>query len=89
MALLNGPNVYLRLLDLYRKADERYNSGLFHFREEKGRSEDVDRLTPGLSVDDKALKEIVRDLYYPDSPYEFSSCPRTSSGRTTSSFRAR
>ncbi|MCX5802614.1 MAG: type I restriction endonuclease, partial [Proteobacteria bacterium] len=35
LALLNGINVYERLCQLFRQADERYNSGLFHFREEK------------------------------------------------------
>jgi hypothetical protein len=86
MALLNGPNVYARLLDLYRKADERYNSGLFHFREEKGRTEDVDRLTPGLAIDDKALKEIIRNLYYPDSPYELSVLPADILGQVYEQF---
>jgi hypothetical protein len=35
-ALLNGGDTYARLVALFRRADERYNSGLFHFREEKG-----------------------------------------------------
>jgi hypothetical protein len=86
MALLNGPNVYARLLDLYRKADERYNSGLFHFREEKGRTEDVDRLTTGLAIDDKTLKEIIRNLYYPDSPYELSVLPADILGQVYEQF---
>ena len=30
------------------------------------------RATLGLNIDDKPLKEIIRNLYYPDSPYEFS-----------------
>jgi hypothetical protein len=86
MALLNGPNVYARLLELYRKADERYNSGLFHFREEKGRTEDVDQLTPGLAIDDKTLKEIIRNLYYPDSPYELSVLPADILGQVYEQF---
>ncbi len=49
----------------------KYNSGLFHFSKEKGR-ENYDNLTPELSIDDKVLKEILKNLYYPDSPYEFS-----------------
>ncbi len=72
MALLNGDGVYARLCELFRRADERYNSGLFHFQTEKGRSELPDTVTPNLDVDDKPLKEIIRNLYYPDSPYEFS-----------------
>jgi len=72
MALQNGKNVYDRLRVLFQSADERYNSGLFHFQVEKGRPEAPDTLTPGLMVDDKPLKEIFKKLYYPDSPYEFS-----------------
>lgn len=71
-ALLNGEHAYERLRDLYKKADDRYNSGLFHFRPEKGRAEPPDVLTWALTIDDKVLKDILRRLYYPESPYEFS-----------------
>ena len=71
MALRNGENVYKRLFHLFNKADEKYNSGLFHFKKEKGR-ENCDNLTPFLQIDDKPLKEIFKNLYYPESPYEFS-----------------
>jgi hypothetical protein len=71
-ALLNGDEVYARLQKLFRDADARYNSGLFHFKKEPGRGEDPDELTPTLEVDDAALKAIIRRLYYPDSPYEFT-----------------
>ncbi len=74
-ALLNGENVYDRLRHLYRLADERYNSGLFHFQPEKGRAEAPDTLTPTLRVDDKVLKDIIGSTYYPESPYEFSVFP--------------
>lgn len=69
--LHKGENVYQRLFYLFKKADEKYNSGLFHFKEEKGR-ENCDNLTPSLQIDDKPLKEIFKNLYYPESPYEFS-----------------
>ncbi|MCX7185175.1 MAG: N-6 DNA methylase [Nitrosospira sp.] len=72
MALQNGVNVYDRLRGLFRAADERYNSGLFHFTQEKGRAGAPDELTLHLSIDDKPLKEIFKNLYYPDCPYEFS-----------------
>ncbi|MBP6964643.1 MAG: N-6 DNA methylase [Armatimonadetes bacterium] len=68
----SGPNVYGRLLDLYHAADAKYNSGLFHFSEEKGRPEAPDTITPGLAIDDKALRDMIAGLYYPQSPYEFS-----------------
>ncbi len=84
--LLNGPNVYARLGELFRRADERYNSGLFHFRPEKGRPEPPDELTLGLTVDDKVLKDILRRLYYPDSPYEFSVLPADILGQVYEQF---
>lgn len=72
MALRNGENVYGRLCETFRRADERYNSGLFHFRVEKNRPGDPDDLTLGLTIDDRVLKGIFKSLYYPESPYEFS-----------------
>ncbi|MBU2261236.1 MAG: restriction endonuclease subunit M, partial [Proteobacteria bacterium] len=74
-ALLNGGGVYKRLVEIFYRADDRYNSGLFHFRAEKDRPAPPDHLTLGLAIDDKTLKEIFRGLYYPDSPYEFSVLP--------------
>ncbi len=69
---LNGTNVYKRLVQLFSQADDRYNSGLFHFQKEKERHEEPDKLTPNISIDDKPLKDIINRLYYPESPYEFS-----------------
>ena len=66
-----GP-IYPRLVSLFKQADARYNSGLFHFRSEKARHEEHDSLTPSLVIDDDLLKSIILGLYYPDSPYEFS-----------------
>ena len=72
MALQNGANVYGRLREIFRDADDRYNSGLFHFKRETGRAAAPDEFTLGLQIDDKPLKEIFKNLYYPDCPYEFS-----------------
>ena len=66
-ALLNGANLYGRLQELYRLADQRYNAGLFDFK--------ADALSLTLQLDDKVLKDILARLYYPDSPYEFSVLP--------------
>lgn len=74
-ALLNGAKVYPRLADLFRRADARYNSGLFHFYSEKGRAEDEDGWMLGLEVDDGVLKGILRDLYPPRCPYDFAVMP--------------
>ncbi|MFH1911659.1 MAG: N-6 DNA methylase [Pseudomonadota bacterium] len=84
--LLNGEGVYKRLVEIFYRADDRYNSGLFHFRPEKERAEPPDRLTLDLAIDDKALKEIFRSLYYPDSPYEFSVLPADILGRVYEQF---
>lgn len=63
-ALLNGTNIFQRLRQLFFHADDKYNSGLFDFK--------ADQITPALIIDDKPLKEIFKNLYYPESPYEFS-----------------
>jgi Eco57I restriction-modification methylase/restriction endonuclease TaqI-like protein/type I restriction and modification enzyme subunit R-like protein len=74
-AAVSGKAVYSRLLDIFKDADNRYNSGLFHFRKEKGRAETPDDLTPSLGIDDKILREIVSGLYPPASPYAFDVFP--------------
>ena len=71
-SLPNGPKIYPRLCELFRKADDRYNSGLFHFTPEKNRLGEPDEWTLSLTVDDRVLKAVIGNLYYPDSPYEFS-----------------
>jgi len=86
MALQNGERVYKRLFQLFRQADDRYNSGLFHFRSEKDRDSDVDNLTSGLVIDDRVLKDILKHLYYPDSPYEFSVLPADILGQVYEQF---
>jgi len=86
MALQNGDRVYKRLFQLFREADARYNSGLFYFRPEKDRPNDIDALTPDLTVDDKILKNILKNLYYPDSPYEFSVLPSDILGQVYEQF---
>ncbi len=75
MSLQNGERAYQRLCQQFQRADERYNSGLFHFQNEKDNLEQPDNLTLNLAIDDKPLKDIVKNLYYPDSPYEFSVLP--------------
>jgi len=55
---------YPKLFDIFQHADRRYNSGLFDFKK--------DKLSEGLTVDNKVVKAIIEELYYPESPYEFS-----------------
>jgi len=84
--ICNGPNTFARLRDLFYKADDRYNSGLFHFRHEKGEAEPPDSLTISLAIDDKPLKDILKRLYYPDSPYEFAVLPADILGQVYEQF---
>ena len=86
LALTNGGDVYARLADLFRQADARYNSGLFHFASEGDRPETPDGWTLGLAIDDKPLREILRGLYYPDSPYEFAVLPADILGQVYEQF---
>lgn len=67
--LVETEGVYRHLMQLFRLADKRYNSGLFDF------SKSGDRLTPSLNLDDKTMKSVLADLYFPQSPYEFSVLP--------------
>lgn len=86
LALANGDRIYPRLGQLFEQADDRFNSGLFHFKREKGRQEPPDELTLGLSLDDKLLREILKGLYYPDSPYVFSRLPADVLGHVYEQF---
>jgi len=85
-SLLESGRVYPRLCELFRRAEERYNSGLFHFEEDDACQEPPDELTLALAIDDKVLKDIIRDLYYPDSPYEFSVLPPEILGQVYEQF---
>jgi len=86
MALQNGTQIYGRLFEIFKKADERYNSGLFHFQQEHNRAEIPDELTPSLILDDKPLKTMISNLYYPESPYEFSVLPPEILGQVYEQF---
>ncbi|MBS1914298.1 MAG: type I restriction enzyme HsdR N-terminal domain-containing protein [Bacteroidetes bacterium] len=83
LSLRNGANIYPRLMQIFHQADARYNSGLFHFKQERGQAEQPDELTPDLVIDDRPLKEIFRRLYYPESAYEFSVFPASILGQVS------
>ncbi len=77
LTLCERPNIYARFMsELCRKADDKYNSGIFHFNKEPGVSETPDRITPKLVVDDKTFRDILRSLYFVHgSPYDFGVMP--------------
>jgi hypothetical protein len=67
--LADKPDAYPALCDLFRRADERYNAGLFNFGPQG------DQVCLNLQINDKPLREILKGLYYPVCPYEFSVIP--------------
>ena len=79
-------DTYRELCRRYLEADNRYNSGLFHFKTEAGRPGTPDEFTANLIIDDKVIQDILRNLYYPDSPYEFSVLPADILGQVYEQF---
>lgn len=55
-------SIYRYLNEVFKTADDKYNSGLFK----------KEKFFDDLKIDDKVLKPILTGLYYPDCPYEFS-----------------
>ena len=55
---------YQNLFTIFGEADDKYNSGLFDFRK--------DKYSRDVKIDNKVIKTIIKELYYPESPYEFS-----------------
>ncbi|MGD0079818.1 MAG: TaqI-like C-terminal specificity domain-containing protein [Methanoregula sp.] len=84
--LLEGEHVYARLCDIFRLADAKYNSGIFHFEKEPDWDEMPDTLSLSLNIDDRILKGIIRRLYYPETPYLFSVIPPAILGHVYEQF---
>jgi adenine-specific DNA-methyltransferase len=63
--ITNAENIYEKFNVLIEKANIKYDSGLF-FNED---------WLLHLAVDNKILKNIIDNLYYPECPYEFSVLP--------------
>jgi adenine-specific DNA-methyltransferase len=55
---------YKNLFHYFQQSDKKYNSGLFDFRK--------DQISKNIQVDNKIIKSIVNELYYPLSPYVFT-----------------
>ncbi len=85
-SISSGDHTYPRLCEIFEKADQRYNSGLFHFHDESDRPEAPDTLTPNLVIDDDKIKWILHSLYYPKCPYEFSVLPSEILGNVYEQF---
>ncbi len=78
-------NVYAELKLLFHEADDKYNSGLFHFGADS-RASQPDQLSLNVSIPDEPLREIIRSLYFPRSPYEFSVLPADILGQVYERF---
>lgn len=77
LKLCEQPDTFARFIKkLCHRADEKYNSGLFHFKKEAGVTENPDQITPKLIIDDKIFKPILQSLYFEHgSPYHFGVLP--------------
>lgn len=72
---LQNENHYQELYRQFRVADDKYNSGLFHFKKERENNETPDSISGKLSVDNKVIKSIIGSLYPPQCEYLFSVLP--------------
>jgi type I restriction-modification system DNA methylase subunit len=86
LEIVNRDGVYTELCELFKRADTKYNSGLFHFKQEKELVSRPDDLTLSLEIDDKVLKDIISNLYYPKSPYAFLYIPSDILGQVYERF---
>lgn len=64
---LSHGNFYENLFEQFRRADEKYNSGLFDLKK--------DKISGNLIIENKVIKTLINELYYPECPYEFSVLP--------------
>lgn len=64
---LKSGNYYQNLFELFKTADDKYNSGLFDFNK--------DTISKDLTVDNKVIRNIIEELYYPKCEYAFSVMP--------------
>lgn len=86
---LDTESILARLKQVFHAADDRYDSGLFHFNPKEGNPESVDRVTPGLAVSDEVLRKIISRLYFPESPYAFRKLPADILGQVYEQFLGR
>ena len=85
-ALRDQSNIYGLLLKRFYEADAKYDSGIFHFKQERGQRDAPDTLTPNLTIDDDALRGMLARLYYPESPYAFEVIPAEILGQVYEQF---
>lgn len=84
--LVEKDNVYASFIELCKKADTKYNSGIFHFEKETDEDTTFDITTPKLVIENHILKNIFINLYYPNSPYDFQVLPIEMLGQVYEKF---
>ena len=76
---------YQSLMKLFQRADDRYNSGLFHIEKPGKRISTSPYFPQSLSISNKLIDFIISRLYEPE-PYEFSVVPPDILGRIYEQF---
>jgi len=70
--IIDKDYIYKSLLNIFEKANEKYNSGLFYFKKESSRNTDsLDLITFKIVVDDIVLTKILNQFYSEDQPIDF------------------
>ncbi|OQA02348.1 MAG: Type IIS restriction enzyme Eco57I [Bacteroidetes bacterium ADurb.Bin408] len=64
---IKSGNYYSNLYNLFLTADEKYNSGLFDLKK--------DTVSKNIVIDNKVIKNIIEELYYPKCEYAFDVLP--------------
>jgi len=85
LKLKNKPDIYKGLLQLFRRADERYNSGLFHFKKESA-GETFDDISANLVIEDEPLKKLLTGCTGREALMPLPSCLPIFWGRSMSVF---
>ena len=67
LAVTKKGDYYKNLYELFKDADIKYNSGLFDFEK--------DDISLKIKVENKIIRTIIEELYYPKSEYEFGVMP--------------
>ena len=70
--ILDKDFIYKSLLNIFEKANEKYNSGLFYFKNESGRNTDsLDLITFKIIIDDIILSKIINRFYSEEQSIDY------------------
>lgn len=75
-SLIEKNDIYQLLTDIFQKAEEKYNTDIFHFHEQtRHENKSPDKISLSITLPDKLIKDIINKLYSEKSIYEFSAIP--------------